>query len=161
MLVTTVLRLLAALTLAGAVALVAASPGGAQSAPTKCTAYALLKPGNEVRGENPADPVDSRASGATLVHINGSRVSFTTAIANPFRETFTAGHIHVGARDANGPVVVELFSGSSDRRLFTQFASITDEDAASVCGNVGGHYVNYHTEEDPEGAIRGQLVQVR
>jgi CHRD domain len=147
-------RLLAVLALAAAVALLVAAPGGAQTTATKCTAVAVLKPGNE------APPTTSRASGAALVHINGTRVSFTVAIFNPARETFVAGHIHIGAAGVNGPIVVPLFSGSSDRRLFTQFASITDEDAATVCADVGGHYVNYHTTEFPGGAIRGQLTRL-
>jgi hypothetical protein len=147
-------RLLAVLALAAAVALLVAAPGGAQTTATKCTAVAVLKPGNEV------PPTTSRATGAALVHINGTRVSFTVAIVNPGRETFVAGHIHIGAAGVNGSIVVPLFSGSSDRRLFTQFASITDEDAATVCANVGGHYVNYHTTQFPGGAIRGQLTRL-
>jgi CHRD domain len=153
-------RLLAVLALAVAVAVVAAAPGGAQqTTSTKCTAYAVLKPGNEVRDPGSTDPtVESRATGAALVHIDGTRVTFTVAIANPARETFIAGHIHEGAAGVNGGIVVTLFGGSSDRRLFTQFDSITDEDAAGICGNLAGHYVNYHTTQDPQGAVRGQLI---
>jgi hypothetical protein len=154
-------RLLAVVALAVAVAFAAAVPAGGQTATTstKCTAYAVLKPGNEVR-EDESDPVESRATGAALVHINGTRLTFTVAIANPRRETFIAGHIHVGARGVNGEVLVTLFTGSSDRRLFTQFDSIgiTTQQAAAICGNPAGHYVNYHTTQDPQGAIRGQLV---
>jgi hypothetical protein len=148
-------RLLAVLALAVAVAVLAAAPGGAQTASTKCTAFAVLKPGNEV------PPTTSRTSGAALVHINGNRVSFTVAIANPERERFVAGHIHVGAAGENGGVVVPLFSGSSNRRLFTQFDTVTTTaDTAAICGNLAGHYVNYHTELFPGGALRGQLVKL-
>jgi hypothetical protein len=77
---------------AAAIVLVAAVPGAAQTAPTKCTAFAVLKPGNEVRPPDTTDPVQSRATGAALVHINGTRLSFTVAIANPAREEFFAGH---------------------------------------------------------------------
>jgi hypothetical protein len=28
----------------------------------------------------------------------------------------------------------------------------------AICGNLAGHYVNYHTTQDPMGAVRGQLV---
>jgi hypothetical protein len=154
--VTTVRRLLAVLALAVAVAIVAAVPAGAQTS-TRCTAFAVLTPGNEV------PPVDSRATGATLVHINGTRLSFTTVIANPARETFTVGHIHVGPAGQTGPVLVTLFSGPpTDRRLFTQFESktIPAADATAICGNLAGHYVNYHTEAFPGGAIRGQLTRL-
>jgi CHRD domain len=152
---------LAVLTLAVAVSLVPATAGGAETTATKCTAYAVLKPGNEVRMDM-TDPVDSRATGAALIHINGNRLTFTVAIANPARETFTDGHIHEGAAGENGDVLVTLFDGSSNRRLFTQLNSIRINDgaAAAICGDLAGHYINYHTEQDPQGAIRGQLVSV-
>ena len=155
-------RLLASLVLAVVVAVVAAAPGGAQTAATKCTAYAVLKPGNEVRPPDTNDPVESRATGAAAVHINGTRLTFTVAILNPARETFIAGHIHPGARGINGPVLVPLFEGSRDRRLFTQYDSvqITEANAAAICGDLAGHYVNYHTTQDPQGAVRGQLVEL-
>jgi CHRD domain len=155
-------RMLASLVLATVVALVAAAPGRAQTAPAKCAAYAVLKPGNEVRPPDTTDPVESRATGAAAVHIDGTRLTFTVAIFNPARETFTAGHIHVGAQGVNGDVVVPLFSGSRDRLLFTQFdvLTINANTAAAICGDLAGHYVNYHTTQDPQGAVRGQLVEL-
>jgi hypothetical protein len=156
-------RLLAVVALALVAALLAAPTGGAQTAaPAKCTAYAVLKPGNEVRPSDTTDPVDSRASGAALVHINGTRLSFSVAIANPARETFNAGHIHVGARGVNGGIVVTLFGGSFSGRLFAQFdtVEVSEATAAAICGDLSGHYVNYHTTQDPMGAIRGQLTRL-
>jgi hypothetical protein len=150
-------RLLAVLVLAVVVAIVAALPAAAQTTSTKCTAYAVLKPGNEV------PPSGSQASGATLVHVDGTRVRFTTVIANPAREDFILGHIHVGAAGDNGPPVVDLFMGSSTRRLFTQFDTGAPREAfdpAAFCANPAGFYVNYHTRAFPGGAIRGQLTKL-
>ena len=148
-------RLLTVLALGVVVAMLAAAPAAAQSS-TKCTAVAALKPGNEV------PPVESRTSGAALVNINGTRLSFAVAIANPERRTFFAGHIHIGAAGVNGTIRVLLFEGSSDRRLFTQAASIqiSAADAAAICGDLSGHYVNYHTTTNPGGELRGQLVKL-
>jgi hypothetical protein len=44
----------------------------------------------------------------------------------------------------NGPVLVPLFGGMDDRRLFTQFAwiQITEAQAAAICGNLAGHNIN-------------------
>jgi CHRD domain len=153
--VITARRMLAVFALAVAVAIVAALPAAAQTT-TRCTALAVLQPGNEL------PPSGSQASGATLVRINGTRVSFATVISNPAREEFFAGHIHVGAADVNGPVVVTLFAGSSTRRLITQFDSVTIDPglAAAICANLAGHYVNYHTTDFPGGAIRGQLTRL-
>jgi hypothetical protein len=106
-------------------------------------------------------PADSRTSGAAVLHINGTRLSFAVAIANPERERFFAGHIHVGGPGVNGGVLVTLFQGSSDRRLFTQVDSFDIGNAAAAfCRDLSGHYVNYHTDEHPGGALRGQLVRL-
>jgi CHRD domain len=155
--VVAVRRLLALLAVAVAVAALSAAPTGAQtSAPAKCTAIAVLRAGNEV------PPTTSQASGVALVHINGTRLRFTTVIANPARETFILGHIHRGVAGVNGPIVVPLFEGSSDSRLFTQFESrdIAAALAGEICGNTAGFYVNYHTTAFPGGAIRGQLTKL-
>ncbi len=156
------LRMVALALVVTLAALVGSAQAGASSELTKCTAFAVLKPGNEVRPEGSPDPVDSRALGAALVHIDGTTLSFSVAIANPARETFVAGHVHTGAAGVNGPVFVPLFSGSSDRRLFFQAArmEITAEAAATICGDPAGHYVNYHTTQDPQGAVRGQLTRI-
>jgi CHRD domain len=138
-------------------ALAAATPAAATGdSATKCSAYAGLKPGNEV------PPSTSKTLGAAAIHINGTTLSFAVTIANPRRETFTAGHIHVGAAGVNGPVVVPLFSGTNNRKLFIQAAriSITEANATAICGNLAGHYVNYHTVDFPGGALRGQLIGV-
>jgi CHRD domain len=138
-------------------ALAAATPAAATGdSATKCAAYAVLKPGNEV------PPTTSRTLGAAAIKINGTTLSFVVTISNPQRETFTAGHIHIGAAGVNGPVRVALFSGSNDRRFFFQAAQIqiSAENAAAICGDLAGHYVNYHTTQFPGGALRGQLVEI-
>lgn len=149
-------RLLAVPVLVAVLALlVVATPAAAQDEPTtKCTAYTVLKAANEV------PPTTSRAVGAALVHVNGTTVSFSVAIVNPARESFFAGHIHVGAAGVNGPVVVTLFTGSTDRKLIFQAARVQTDatTAAAICANPAGYYVNYHTTQFPGGAIRGQLI---
>jgi hypothetical protein len=108
-------------------------------------------------------PTTSRASGATLVRINGTTVRFATVIGNPAREQFVAGHIHVAPVGVNGPIVVPLFAGVNDRRLFTQFDTVEDIDAelaAAICADPAAYYVNYHTMEFPGGAVRGQLTRL-
>jgi CHRD domain len=148
-------RLLAILTLVAALAALAFSTPAAASdeSTTECTAFAVLKAGNEV------PPTTSRASGAAVVHINGTTLSFAVAIFNPARESFIAGHIHVGATGVNGPVVVPLFAGSASTGLIFQAdrLTISEETAAAICRDPAGYYVNYHTTAFPGGAIRGQL----
>jgi hypothetical protein len=144
---------------AAALALLAAPAAGQETTATKCSAATVLSPRNEVRTEPVTDPVESRAFGAAAIHIEGGTLKFAVLIVNPRRETFVAGHIHTGAAGANGNVLVGLFAGSSSAGLFFQADSIEigEERAAAICSNLAGHYVNYHTTLDPQGAVRGQL----
>jgi hypothetical protein len=152
--------LLAYVLLAALLALAVAAPAGAQTEPaTKCFASTVLKPANEVRPPDTTDPVESRAFGAAFIAIDGTHLSFAVAIVNPARETFVAGHIHAAPAGTNGGVIVTLFAGSSNRGLFLQAdrIEISEALAAQICGDLAGHYVNYHTTQDPQGAVRGQL----
>jgi hypothetical protein len=151
-------RLLAVLALAAILAaLVVSAPAGATDEPAaKCTVATVLKANNEV------PPSGSKAFGAALVHINGSKLFFSVAIVNPARESFFAGHIHVGAAGVNGPVQVTLFSGSTDRKLIVQAARLEINPALgkAICAAPAAYYVNYHTTDFPGGAVRGQLKEV-
>ena len=151
-------RLLAVLILVAALAVLAVStPAGATGdTTTKCAAFTVLKAGNEV------PPSGSKAFGAAAIRIEGTTLSFAVTIANPARESFFAGHIHVGGAGVNGPVVVTLFSGSTDRKLIFQAArlQIDATTATAICANPAGYYVNYHTTDFPGGAIRGQLIEI-
>lgn len=67
----------------------------------------------------------------------------------------TAAHIHRGATGENGPAVIPLttapeggFKGCVDAPDWLQDA---------MKSNFNGYYVNIHTSEYPNGAIRGQL----
>ena len=152
-------RLLAVLILVAALAVLAVSaPAGATGEPvTKCAAYTVLKPGNEV------PPSASKAFGAAAIHIEGTTLKFAVTIVNPAREVFFAGHIHDADAGVNGPVVVPLFLGpDTDRRLHVQVEQmeIDATTAANICADIDGHYINYHTRAIPSGAIRGQLIEL-
>lgn len=67
----------------------------------------------------------------------------------------TAAHIHVGAAGTNGPPVFTLrkaneggYKGCADGSEWTQ---------DRIAGNPEAFYVNVHTAQYPNGAIRGQL----
>lgn len=81
------------------------------------------------------------------------------------------GHIHSGAQGQYGPVVVTLFNFSSPQNEILQKGTInatnlegpmkgkTIPDLITVMNN-GRMYVNIHTEQNPNGEIRGQLTVV-
>ena len=69
----------------------------------------------------------------------------------------TAAHIHMAPQGTNGPVVFELhkskegpWKGCAEGAEWTQ---------NRIQGNPGQFYVNVHTAEYPNGAIRGQLMR--
>jgi CHRD domain len=116
----------------------------------------VLKAGNEV------PPSESKAFGAALVHVDGSKLSSAWRSSIRRGSRSFAGHIHVGAAGVNGPVVVTLFSGSTDRRLIAQAARLDIAPAlgAAICADPAAHYISYHTTDFPGGAVRGQLAEV-
>jgi hypothetical protein len=69
----------------------------------------------------------------------------------------TAAHIHVGAVDNAGPVVVPLTpptSGSS-----SDCASVNAELIKAIRQHPENYYVNVHNAAFPAGAVRGQLAK--
>lgn len=69
--------------------------------------------------------------------------------------TITAAHIHRGAPGENGPPVVTLKVANEGGFKGCDAAPEWLQDAMK--SNFSGYYVNVHTTEYPNGAIRGQL----
>jgi hypothetical protein len=65
----------------------------------------------------------------------------------------TAIHVHQGAAGSNGPVVATI--PLPEGALAT--GCTTAPGAAALAADPDGHYVDVHTAEKPDGAIRGQL----
>jgi CHRD domain len=91
--------------------------------------------------------------------------------------TFDAGsigmaHIHRGAEGENGPVVAALAfplegdaadcltEGEEDKFPLIGQDGEPESIVADILANPANYYVNVHTGEYPDGAIRGQLVNV-
>ncbi len=68
----------------------------------------------------------------------------------------TAAHIHKGAAGTNGPPVVTLSKANEGGWKGCTDAGEWSEDW--IENNYAGFYVNLHTAEYPNGAIRGQLT---
>ncbi|PHI36216.1 hypothetical protein CBQ28_15595, partial [Pseudoalteromonas sp. GCY] len=70
----------------------------------------------------------------------------------------TAAHIHTGRIGMNGDVLVVL---EQDDEVMTDWVTPDDTMIDEATLNVllsGGHYVNVHTPEQPNGEIRGQIL---
>ena len=103
-------------------------------------------------------PGDADGSGtATLTLAAGkNQICYEVAVSNI--GTATAAHIHSGGADVAGPVLVTLTapaaSGSSK-----DCATLEHEKILEILKNPGNYYVNVHTAEFPDGAVRGQLTK--
>jgi hypothetical protein len=68
----------------------------------------------------------------------------------------TMAHIHVGAIDATGPIVIHL--AAPNENGFSQGCTISSPDTISaILANPSNYYVNVHNGPHPGGALRGQL----
>ena len=160
------LGLLFVLAAVGSLALAAgavAGPNGSDNG-TMCVQNTQLRPENEVR-TGTADPVTSTAKGHAQIKVrNDGTIEYKVFILNKAGEEFRAGHIHEALVTDNGPVRVHLFGGSTtDKhiRLRGELPASATTSAtfapADICTKPAEHYVNFHTADDPQGAIRGQL----
>lgn len=97
-------------------------------------------------------PADPDGIGFAVVTIDGTTLRysvFTQNIGVP-----TAAHIHTGVAGVAGNPLVTLDVNT----LTNGTATITAEQATQIKANPSGFYVNVHTGEFPNGAIRGQLA---
>jgi hypothetical protein len=135
-------------------------------------AYATLAGFNvELSGNEEVPPVQTDATGSaefTAPHFDN--IGYSVNVSNI--DKVTAAHIHIGKIGENGPIIVTLFK--------TETPSIEPINGNLANGNItnanlegpmagktvidltksmelGETYVNVHTEEKPNGEIRGQI----
>jgi hypothetical protein len=102
---------------------------------------------------------DRGMSGAGTVRIDtaSGQVCPSVDITKPQGVAIRAAHIHRGAAGANGPVVVPFQSdaeGIKDDCVTADRALVTEIEQQPQA-----FYVNVHTEQFPDGAVRGQLAR--
>ncbi|HVR42700.1 MAG TPA: CHRD domain-containing protein [Thermoanaerobaculia bacterium] len=115
------------------------------------TLTATLLGSNEVGGGAPA------GSGIAVVSFDGTSITYTILVSGI--DAPTAAHIHVGAAGTDGNVVVD-FQPSFVAGTATGTVSGDASTVAAILASPAGHYVNVHTSQFPDGAVRGQLSSV-
>ncbi len=119
--------------------------------------FAVMRGKNEVNavGKKRVGDPDGRGSFSAIVH-DGRTICFgitVTGVATP-----TAAHIHKGRRSKNGPIVVTLSAPSGGNPGAS--SGCVDGDSAllsDIRKRSRRYYVNVHTGDFPDGALRGQL----
>ncbi len=109
--------------------------------------------GVSLGGSEEVPPVATSAWGNGMITIGSDRSvtgSVTVAGLDPI-----AAHIHVGARGANGPVIVGLVKTGDNVWSTPAGAAITLEQYLAF--RQGDLYVNVHTAANKGGEIRAQL----
>jgi hypothetical protein len=121
-------------------------------------------------GQQEVPPVDTQASGeAIFVTIMPKNETIDYYLNATGIQGATQGHIHSGAQGENGPVVVTLFKFDSPQNTVSQNGTIATNNLEGpmqgktlpdlmAAMNNGSTYVNFHTEQNPNGEIRGQLT---
>lgn len=149
-------RLVALLALVASLAVPAAATARTHADPTT---LCVLRTHLFASNENP--PTTSQAAGGVQLTVRSDNsIAFMTFILNPANESFVAGHIHVGAVGVNGPVVVPLPITPTHQTVIQLSGVVSNVDPhliANLCATPQNYYVNYHTTQFPNGAIRGQL----
>jgi hypothetical protein len=117
--------------------------------------FAELEGANEVPG-----PGDEDGYGVAFVSIDASSdtVCYDVAVAN-ITLPAAAQHIHVNAEGQAGPVVVP-FPTAPDEQGMASGCTTADTEGLleTIVSNPEGYYVNVHTSDFPDGAVRGQLM---
>lgn len=139
------MRLLRILLVASTATVVMASPAQAQ----KSTYNVILSGAEEVPG--PGDP-DGTGTAVVTLDTATNQVCWditTQNIAAP-----SAGHIHVGGPGKSGSVMMDLDVPANGLKACTAVDGTT---MGHMTGGPKSHYLNIHTAEFPDGAVRGQL----
>jgi len=123
-------------------------------------------------GKDIVPSVETQATGEAIFTLSkdGKELTYTLTVKDI--EGATAAHIHAGNKGENGGPLAGLFAGPKKEGMFSgeiAKGTITDKnlmgplagkkvkDLVKVIKD-GGAYVNIHTEKNPNGEIRGQIM---
>lgn len=120
-------------------------------------------------GDQEVPPVNTQATGIADFSPSNDGDSMDYTITATDIEAVTAGHIHFGIEGQNGPVAVTLFEFDSTQNEVSESGTINADDLSGPLEgmqisdlvdtfNDGNAYANIHTEQNPNGEIRGQII---
>lgn len=110
-------------------------------------------------GANEVPPADPDGVGTARISIDDATNRICTHLEVRNISAVTAAHIHRGVAGVNGPPVVNL--DPPDDNDSDDCDNSSDALIDEFKRNTAGFYVNVHTADYPNGAIRGQVVNVK
>jgi hypothetical protein len=136
-------------------------PGGHAKAGTAL--FAQLSGRNEISMAGERGAGDPDGFGSASFTFDGDKLCFGITVAN--LDMPVAAHIHKGARNENGGIVIGLTQPTSgDPGASSGCVALDKPDlvtaAAEIQANPRGFYANVHTTAFPSGAVRGQLKRL-
>jgi hypothetical protein len=123
----------------------------------------------DLEGSQEVPPVQSNATGeANIGGYDVASDSLTYDIFATNIQNVTAGHTHLGKEGENGPIVLTFFKYDTPRSGVLEKGTITADmlegplkgkrvSDLALLGINGSLYINIHTDQNPNGEIRGQV----
>lgn len=110
-------------------------------------------------GEQENPPVIGNRTGSGTIKINTSTgaISGTVTVKNTTGNP-TAAHIHGGDAGKNGGVMIPLTQDSNNANKFTVPNGSQLNSAQLETLLMAGLYINVHTQNNPAGEVRGQII---
>ena len=131
------------------------SLAGAQ-APGNRAFFAVLSGAKEVDTSGDRGVGDPNGRGSFSATFDGNELCYGISVKNI--QDPVAAHIHKGSPRVAGPVVQPLQPpASGDPGASSDCVEITGSVARAIRKNPAKFYVNVHTGDFPDGAVRGQL----
>lgn len=136
------------------------------------TVFANHEFSTNMTGQEEVPPVNTQATGEIILVQDlplNQTIDYYLNVTGI--QAATQSHIHTGAQGQNGPVVVTLFNSTSPQNEILKNGTITANDLVGpmkgktipdllAAMKNGSTYVNVHTEQNPKGEIRGQLIDI-
>jgi len=112
----------------------------------------------QMSGASEVPPADPDGTGMARIAVNDATNRVCTDLEVRMIGTVTAAHIHRGAAGSNGPPVITLDppDDNDSDDCDTADDALVDE----IRAHPSAFYVNVHTTDYPNGAIRGQVAEV-
>lgn len=107
-------------------------------------------------GQEAPAPTVGGSHGSFSYDIDGDELCYSLSVSG-LSAPAVAAHVHLGARNQPGPVVVPLSVPAETTFDVSDCTTAAPEVLAAIEATPKAYYVNVHTTTNPAGEVRGQL----